>query len=107
MMDINSRIEEQLNNFPLLLYMKGTPDFPQCGFSAKVCGILKASEQRFAFVNILEDPELRDGLKSYSNWPTFPQLYVNGELVGGSDIVEQMYQAGELEKLLNSIDPSE
>ena len=79
-MEINSRIEEQLNNFPLLLYMKGTPDFPQCGFSAKVCGILKASGKRFAFVNILEDPELRDGLKSYSNWPTFPQLYINGEL---------------------------
>jgi len=85
--------------------MKGTPDFPQCGFSAKVCGILKAS--RFAFVNILEEPELRDGLKSYSNWPTFPQLYINGELVGGSDIVEQMYQAGELEALLNSIDDSD
>ena len=106
-MEINSRIEEQLNNFPLLLYMKGTPDFPQCGFSAKVCGILKASGKRFAFVNILEDLELRDGLKSYSSWPTFPQLYVNGELVGGSDIVEQMYQAGDLEKLLNSIDPSD
>ena len=106
-MEINLRIEEQLNNFPLLLYMKGTPDFPQCGFSAKVCGILKASEKRFAFVNILEDPELRDGLKNYSSWPTFPQLYVNGELVGGSDIVEQMYQAGDLEKLLISIDPSD
>ena len=106
-MEINSRIEEQLNNFPLLLYMKGTPDFPQCGFSAKVCGILKACGKRFAFVNILEDPELRDGLKSYSNWPTFPQLYVNSELVGGSDIVEQMYQAGELETLLNAIDASD
>ena len=106
-MEINSRIEEQLNNFPLLLYMKGTPDFPQCGFSAKVCGILKASGKRFAFVNILEDPELRDGLKSYSNWPTFPQLYVNGVLVGGSDIVEQLYLVGELETLLNSIDASD
>ncbi len=106
-MEINSRIEEQLKDFPLLLYMKGTPDFPQCGFSAKVCGILKASGRRFAFVNILEEPELRDGLKSYSNWPTFPQLYINGELVGGSDIVEQMYQAGELEALLNSIDDND
>ena len=106
-MEINLRIEEQLNNFPLLLYMKGTPDFPQCGFSAKVCGILKASGKRFAFVNILEDKELRDGLKNYSSWPTFPQLYVNGVLVGGSDIVEQMYQAGDLEKLLISIDPSD
>mgnify|MGYP003322243729 FL=1 len=72
-----------------------------------MCGILKACGKRFAFVNILEDPELRDGLKSYSNWPTFPQLYVNGELVGGSDIVEQMYQVGELETLLNSIDASD
>ena len=72
-----------------------------------MCGILKSSGKRFAFVNILEDPGLRDGLKSYSNWPTFPQLYVNGELVGGSDIVEQIYQTGELETLLNSIDDSD
>lgn len=102
-MDINKKIEAQLNEFPLLVYIKGTPDFPQCGFSAKVCGILKASEKRFAFVNILEDNELRDGLKSYSNWPTFPQLYVNGELVGGSDIVEQMFDSGELESLLETV----
>ncbi|MBI73202.1 MAG: monothiol glutaredoxin, Grx4 family [Gammaproteobacteria bacterium] len=102
-MDINKKIEAQLNEFPLLVYIKGTPDFPQCGFSAKVCGILKASEKRFAFVNILEDNELRDGLKSYSNWPTFPQLYVNGELVGGSDIVEQMFESGELESLLETV----
>ena len=101
-MEINSRIEEQLNNFPLLLYMKGTPDFPQCGFSAKVCGILKASGKRFAFVNILEDPELRDGLKSYSNWPTFPQLYVKGEFIGGCDIVKDLYEQGELEALLKT-----
>lgn len=102
-MDINKKIEAQLNEFPLLVYIKGTPDFPQCGFSANVCGILKASEKRFAFVNILEDNELRDGLKSYSNWPTFPQLYVNGELVGGSDIVEQMFESGELESLLETV----
>ena len=102
-MDINKKIEAQLNEFPLVVYIKGTPDFPQCGFSAKVCGILKASEKRFAFVNILEDNELRDGLKSYSNWPTFPQLYVNGELVGGSDIVEQMFDSGELESLLETV----
>ena len=102
-MDINKKIEAQLNEFPLLVYIKGTPDFPQCGFSAKVCGILKASEKRFAFVNILEDNELRDGLKIYSNWPTFPQLYVNGELIGGSDIVEQMYESGQLESLLETV----
>ena len=84
--------------------MKGTPDFPQCGFSAKVCGILKASNKRFAFVNILEDHEIREGLKTYSDWPTFPQLYVNGELVGGSDIVEQMYNNGELDNVLDNLE---
>ena len=103
-MDINEKIEAQLNEFPLIVYIKGTPDFPQCGFSAKLCGILKASDKRFAFVNILEDNELRDGLKIYSNWPTFPQLYVNGELIGGSDIVEQMYESGQLESLLETIE---
>jgi|TARA_B100000953_G_scaffold21092_1_gene17559 monothiol glutaredoxin len=106
-MDMEDRIKSQLGEFPLLLYMKGTPDFPQCGFSAKVCGILKASNKRFAFVNILEDHEIREGLKAYSNWPTFPQLYVNGELVGGSDIVEQMFNNGELDNILNSVKDSE
>ena len=106
-MDMKDRIKNQLGEFPLLLYMKGTPDFPQCGFSAKVCGILKASNKRFAFVNILEDHEIREGLKAYSNWPTFPQLYVNGELVGGSDIVEQMFNNGELDNILDSVKDSE
>ena len=101
-MDARERIKNQLGEFPLLLYMKGTPDFPQCGFSAKVCGILKASNKRFAFVNILEDHEIREGLKTYSDWPTFPQLYVNGELVGGSDIVEQMFNNGELDNVLDN-----
>ncbi len=103
-MDVKDRIKNQLGEFPLLLYMKGTPDFPQCGFSAKVCGILKASNKRFAFVNILEDHEIREGLKTYSDWPTFPQLYVNGELVGGSDIVEQMYSNGELDNVLDNVE---
>ena len=102
--DVQKELSQVIDSNPVILFMKGNREMPQCGFSAKVCGILKASGKRFAFVNILEDPELRDGLKSYSNWPTFPQLYVNGELVGGSDIVEQMYQVGELETLLNSID---
>ena len=106
-MDMEDRIKSQLGEFPLLLYMKGTPDFPQCGFSAKVCGILKASNKRFAFVNILEDHEIREGLKAYSNWPTFPQLYVNGELVGGSDIVEQMFNNGELDNILDRVKDSE
>jgi monothiol glutaredoxin len=103
-MNINQRIEEQLKDFSVLLYMKGSPDFPQCGFSAKVCGILKVLGQRFAFVNILEDPDLRDGLKIFSNWPTFPQLYINNQLVGGSDIVETMYENGELEQLLKTVE---
>ena len=103
-MDVKHRIKNQLDEFPLLLYMKGTPDFPQCGFSAKVCGILKASNKRFAFVNILEDHEIREGLKTYSDWPTFPQLYVNGELVGGSDIVEQMFNNGELDNVLDNVE---
>ena len=103
-MDVKERIKNQLGEFPLLLYMKGTPDFPQCGFSAKVCGILKASNKRFAFVNILEDHEIREGLKTYSDWPTFPQLYMNGELVGGSDIVEQMFNNGELDNVLDNVE---
>ena len=103
-MTLDERIKEQLEEFPLILYMKGTPDFPQCGFSAKVCGILKASNKRFAFVNILEDHELRDGLKTFSNWPTFPQLFVKGELIGGSDIMFEMYQSGEMQELIDSVE---
>ena len=99
-MDVNSRIEEQLKSHDILLYMKGTPDFPQCGFSGQTVGALKEIGRPFAYVNIFEDPEIRDGLKAYSNWPTFPQLYVNGELVGGCDIVMEMYQSGELKALL-------
>jgi monothiol glutaredoxin len=101
---ITERIEQQLNEFPVLLYMKGSPDFPQCGFSAQVVGALKQCEQRFAFVNILEDPELRQGLKDHSEWPTFPQLYVQGELLGGSDIVVEMFESGELQKALADIE---
>ena len=99
-MDINERIKKQLENHPVLLYMKGTPDFPQCGFSAQTVAALKAVGASFHAVNIFEDPELRDGLKRYSNWPTYPQLYVNGELVGGCDIALQMYHSGELKTLI-------
>ena len=101
---VNERIEQQLSEFSILLYMKGTPDFPQCGFSAQVVNALKACRKRFAYVNILEEPELRQGLKDYSEWPTFPQLYVNGELLGGSDIVIQMYESGELQTLLEGVE---
>ncbi|HEU4617457.1 MAG TPA: Grx4 family monothiol glutaredoxin [Gammaproteobacteria bacterium] len=99
-MDVNERIKKQLSEFPVLLYMKGTPDFPQCGFSARTVGALRSLGAKFAYVNILEDQELREGLKAYSSWPTFPQLYVNGELVGGCDIALEMYQSGELQQLL-------
>lgn len=101
-MDVNERIEEQLNAHDVLLYMKGTPDFPQCGFSGQTVAALNAVGKPFSFVNIFEDQEIREGLKVYSNWPTFPQLYVKGELIGGSDIVVEMYNSGELQELLNA-----
>ena len=102
-MSINERIEEQLNSHAVLLYMKGTPYFPQCGFSSKAIQILQACEVEFAYVNIFDDSEIREGLKVYSNWPTFPQLYVNGELVGGADILIEMFESGELRTLLDNI----
>lgn len=100
-MDVVERIKDQLSNHPVLLYMKGTPDFPQCGFSATAVRALNAAGAAYDTVNIFEDPELRDALKRYSNWPTYPQLYVNGELIGGADIIVEMYKNGELQKLLS------
>ena len=101
-MDVNERISEQLGSHEVLLYMKGTPDFPQCGFSGQTVAALKAVGKPFSYVNIFEDPEVREGLKTYSNWPTFPQLYVKGELIGGCDIVVEMYHSGELHELLGA-----
>jgi len=98
--EVIERIKEQLSSHPVVLYMKGTPDFPQCGFSAAVVRALQSCGASFAYVNIFEDPELRDALKRYSNWPTYPQLYVGGELVGGSDIITEMHQNGELQAVL-------
>jgi monothiol glutaredoxin len=100
--DVNERIKKQLESYPVLLYMKGTPDFPQCGFSAKTVSVLRAIGAKFAYINIFEDPEVREGLKVYSNWPTFPQLYVNGELIGGCDIAVELYQSGELKQILDA-----
>ena len=94
------RIREQLDAAPVVLFMKGTPDFPQCGFSAQTAAALRAVNAHYAHVNIFEEPELREALKAYSNWPTYPQLYVKGELVGGCDIVVEMYKSGELKTLL-------
>jgi len=99
-MDVNERISKQLQTYPVLLYMKGTPDFPQCGFSAQTVAALRAVGAEFAYVNIFEDPEIREGLKAYSNWPTFPQLYIKGELIGGCDITLELYESGELKELL-------
>lgn len=93
-------IKEQVTGNPVVLYMKGTPDFPQCGFSARAVQILKAcGVSELTTVNVLEEPEIRQSIKEYANWPTIPQLYVNGEFVGGSDIMTEMYQNGELQKL--------
>jgi monothiol glutaredoxin len=100
-MDVVDRIKAELGSSPVVLFMKGTPDFPQCGFSAQTVAALRALGAEFKHVNIFEEPEMREALKRYSNWPTYPQLYINGELVGGCDIALQMYQSGELEKLLS------
>jgi monothiol glutaredoxin len=101
-MDVTERIKQQLASAPVVLFMKGTPDFPQCGFSAQTAGALRQLGARFNHVNIFDDLEMRDALKQYSNWPTYPQLYVQGELVGGCDIALQMYKNGELKTLLES-----
>jgi monothiol glutaredoxin len=100
--DVVNRIKTHISTNPAVLFMKGTPDFPQCGFSAQAVQALRASgAASFHSVNIFEDPELREALKQFSNWPTYPQLYVKGELVGGCDIVLDMYRSGELKKLLS------
>ena len=101
-MDVVDRIKSQLATQPVVLFMKGTPDFPQCGFSAQTVAALRAVGAPFHAVNIFEDMELRDALKRYSNWPTYPQLYVNGELIGGCDIAMQMFHNGELKELIGS-----
>jgi monothiol glutaredoxin len=100
-MSVQDKIRQTVSGNPVVLYMKGTPQFPQCGFSATAVQILRAcGVQEFATVNVLEDAEVRQGIKDFANWPTIPQLYVNGEFVGGSDIMREMYETGELQKLL-------
>ncbi|MGO2133165.1 MAG: Grx4 family monothiol glutaredoxin [Halomonas sp.] len=93
-------IQKQINDNTILIYMKGTPQLPQCGFSAQTVQALMACGERFAFVNILDNPDIRSELPKIANWPTFPQLWVEGELVGGCDIVVEMHQSGELEPLI-------
>lgn len=100
-MDVKQRIEETLKNNTIVLYMKGTPQFPQCGFSGRAVQLLQACGAEFASVDVLADPEVREGIKQYSNWPTIPQLYINGQFIGGSDIMMELYQKGELQKLVS------
>jgi monothiol glutaredoxin len=96
------RIREDITTNPVVLYMKGTPVFPQCGFSAGVVQVLSQLGVKFKGIDILTDPSLRQGIKEFSSWPTIPQLYVKGEFVGGADIVREMFQTGELQELLHS-----
>lgn len=100
-MDTQQKIREQVTQHAVVLYMKGSPQFPQCGFSSVAAQILKAcGVQDLLAVDVLQDPEIREGIKRYANWPTIPQLYIRGEFVGGADIMREMYQSGELQKLL-------
>jgi monothiol glutaredoxin len=102
-MNIQEKIRYQVTADAIVLYMKGTPQFPQCGFSGATVQLLKAcGVQNFTAVDVLADPEIRDGIKTYSNWPTIPQLYIKGEFVGGVDIVREMHKQGELQKLIDA-----
>ena len=99
-MSVTVRIEKLLQSAPVLLFMKGSPDFPQCGFSGQAVQVLDACNAQFVHFNIFEDEEIREALKTYSNWPTYPQLYIKGELIGGCDIMIDLYKKGELAQLL-------
>ena len=102
-MNVQEKIHQQINANAIVLYMKGTPQAPQCGFSAATVQLLQAcGAQDCVAVDVLADPEIRAGIKAYANWPTIPQLYINGELVGGADIVRELYQLGELQRLVDS-----
>jgi len=103
MSDAQERIKQTIQDNDVVLFMKGSPDFPQCGFSGRAVQVLQACGTRFASVDVLSDPEVREGIKRYSNWPTIPQLYVKGEFVGGSDIMMEMYQKGELQEKLKRL----
>jgi monothiol glutaredoxin len=103
-MDIQAAIKSQVTSNPVVLYMKGNPKFPQCGFSGLAVQILQAcGVQNLVTVDVLADPAIRDGIKVYANWPTIPQLYINGEFIGGSDIMRSLYEQGELQKLISEV----
>lgn len=99
-MDIQAKIKETVTGSPVVLYMKGSPKFPQCGFSNLATQVLDACEAEYVAIDVLQDQEVREGIKQYANWPTIPQLYVKGEFVGGADIIRAMYDSGELQTLL-------
>ncbi len=98
-MDVLERIQQQVDAHPVIIYMKGTPQLPQCGFSSRTAEALKSLEIEFAFVNVLTDPDIFQNLPSFADWPTFPQVYVDGELIGGCDITLEMLESGDLEKI--------
>jgi monothiol glutaredoxin len=101
-MDVLERIKQQVETHPVIIYMKGTPQLPQCGFSSRTAEALKSLEIEFAYVNVLSDPEIFQNLPRFADWPTFPQVYVDGELIGGCDITLEMHASGELEKVARS-----
>ena len=106
-MDIIETIKDQVTSNPILLYMKGSPDAPQCGFSAQVVQVMMACGERFAYIDILSNPEIRANLPQFSDWPTFPQLFVEGELIGGCDIIVEMHESGELLPIIKAASPQE
>ncbi len=99
-MDVMDRIKEQVEKNPVVIFMKGTPSLPQCGFSSRTAQALQSCGEDFGYVNVLADPEIFENLPRFANWPTFPQVYINGELIGGCDITLEMYQKGDLQKLV-------
>lgn len=102
-MSVQDKIKKQIEDNAIILYMKGNAELPMCGFSARAVNILKSCGAQFATVDVLQDEEIRQGIKTYSNWPTIPQLYVKGEFIGGSDILAEMYEAGELQELIKTV----
>ena len=102
-MDVMERIKQAIESNDIILFMKGTPDFPQCGFSSRSSAALTECGVEFSFINVLAEPEVRENLHRYADWPTFPQLYIGSELVGGSDIVMELYENGELKKMVEQV----
>lgn len=99
-MDVLERIDQQVKGNPIVIYMKGSPQFPQCGFSSRAAAALQDCGEKFAYVNVLADPEIFENLPRYADWPTFPQIYINGELIGGCDITLEMHASGDLKKMV-------